>query len=226
MSTATYEDFQRRTANGKNTFSFANTFDRLAPFPLEKYSIFPDYETAREYASGEGEYEGLPFEGQPIAITTEDGQALYVLDSTATDNLRKVGDEYLSRYTGGTISGDVGVLGTFTGGDENSIAVGKSTFAFGDAISAIGDNSYAIGKNSVAGCYGWYYDHIDFENNAFYLTLTQPTTIYTSSLTGEGTVDTSFDSGLAVGDVISYVNKAKFDMELSVAAVDGNKITV
>jgi hypothetical protein len=45
-------------------------------------------------------------------------------------------------------------------------------------------------------------------------------------LTGEGTVDTSFDSGLTVGDVISYVNKAKFDMELSVAAVDGNKITV
>jgi len=128
--------------------------------------------------------------------------------------------------TGGEISGDVYILsGSFSGG-TGAVAAGANSFAYGTGVSAIGENSYAAGKDSIAGCYGWYYDHIDFQNNVFYLTLSQPATTYTSSLTGEGTVDPSFDSGLAVGNVISYVNKAKFDMELSVTAVDGNKITV
>ena len=166
-----------------------------------------------------------------FCINPKDGAAGVFVGTQSLADLIAAGGSaeltnYLDKRTGGTVSGDVGVLGTFTGGDENSVANGKSTFAFGDAVSAIGDNSYVIGKNSIAGCYGWYYDHIDFDNNAFYLTLSQPATTYTSSLTGEGTVDTSFDSGLSVGDVISYVNKAKFDMELSVVAVDGNKITV
>ena len=91
MSTATYDDFQRRTANGRNTFSFANTFDRLAPFPLEKYSIFPDYETARSYVAGEGDYDGLAYEGQVITVKEDGKQVVYVVDASATDGLRKSG---------------------------------------------------------------------------------------------------------------------------------------
>lgn len=91
MSIATYEDFQRRTANGRNTFSFANTFDRLAPFPLEKYSIFPDYETAKSYVAGEGDYDGLAYEGQVITVKEDGKQVVYVVDASATDGLRKSG---------------------------------------------------------------------------------------------------------------------------------------
>lgn len=143
-----------------------------------------------------------------------------------------VTDVNLSDYlplSGGTLTGDLSVKnadvsilsGRFSGG-ENAVATGKSAFAYGDSVSAIGGNSYAIGKNSVAGCYGWYYDHIDFTNNTFYLTKNQPQVTYTSSLTGAGIIDTAFNSGFEVGDVISYVNKAKFDLALSVVAINGN----
>ena len=166
----------------------------------------------------------------------------YISSLTLIDGLVKLSNDlsnYVDKVHDASLSGNIDIYnanlsvlsgdivqtnGSFIGG-ESSIAE-RNSFAYGTGVSAISENSYAVGKNSIAGCYGWYYDHIDFQNNAFYLTLTQPIATYTSSLTGEGTVDTSFDSGLSVGDIISYVNKAKFDMELSVAAVNGNKITV
>jgi hypothetical protein len=61
--------------------------------------------------------------------------------------------------------------GNFSGG-IGAVATGNNSFAYGTEVSAIGENSYAVGKDSVAGCYGWYYDHIDFTNNVFYLTTT------------------------------------------------------
>lgn len=93
MALATYSDFQTRTANGRNTMAWSNTQDRTAPFPLEKYSIFPDYATACAYAAGEGEYEGLPYEGQIISVTENGKQVVYALDRNATNYLRKVASD-------------------------------------------------------------------------------------------------------------------------------------
>lgn len=42
----------------------------------------------------------------------------------------------------------------------------------------------------------------------------------------EPEVDTSFESGFAVGDVISYVNMVKCDMCATIVEVTGNKIVV
>lgn len=42
----------------------------------------------------------------------------------------------------------------------------------------------------------------------------------------EPEVDTTFESGFVVNDVISYVNKNKRDMYATVTEVNGNKIVV
>ena len=314
-------------------FNVTYTFDRLGRFPLEKYSIFPDLDSAKKYVNGEKgsnyDYRGRAYEGQVIAVQTANGQELYVIDNTATDGLRNVLDGTVklsdvvdevvpdsdkpvavsavydelekkqdatlvepnvgmigSRVTavhatyngfnlstntvdagiqtpklqfpaltadatimtnldqieltnvvtldgGGSVSADVEIhnanLSVANGkivGGSNSIATGDNSFVYGTGVSAIGENVYAVGKYSIAGCYGWYYNHIDFDNNTFYLTKTQPQVVHTSSLTGAGEIDQSFNSGFKVGDVISYVNKKKFDLALSIVAVNGNQISV
>jgi len=60
----------------------------------------------------------------------------------------------------------------------------------------------------------------------FYLTTEQPDVRAISAMGEEPDVDTAFESGFAIGDIISYVNKNKRDMYATVATVNGNKIVV
>ena len=102
----------------------------------------------------------------------------------------------------------------------------RNSFAYGTGVSAIGENSYAIGNGCAAGCYGWYYKYLDLTTGTFYLTTEQPDVRAISAMGEEPAVDTTFESGFAVGDVISYVNKGKHDMCTTVVEVNGNKIVV
>lgn len=115
--------------------------------------------------------------------------------------------------------------GSFAGG-EASQALGKNSFAFGDHVTSIGDGAFAFGKNTYAGIYGWYYKYLDLTTGTFYLTSEQPDVRKISDMGPEPEVDSSFESGFAVGDVISYVNKSKHDMCTTVVEVNGNKIVV
>lgn len=115
--------------------------------------------------------------------------------------------------------------GSFAGG-ESSQALGKNSFAFGDHATSIGDGAFAFGKNTYAGIYGWYYKYLDLTTGTFYLTSEQPDVRKISDMGPEPEVDSSFESGFAVGDVISYVNKGKHDMCATVVEVTGNKIVV
>ena len=114
---------------------------------------------------------------------------------------------------------------SFAGG-AGSKALGKTAFAFGDHATAIGDSAYATGKNTFSGIYGWYYKYVDLTTGTFYLTTEQPDVRKISDMGPEPEVDTSFESGFAVGDVISYVNKNKRDLYATITEVNGNKIVV
>lgn len=89
-------------AYSQNITSRSNAFKRQAAFPLEVYSIFPDLDTAKLYATGHSDdrpdmnFIGLPYEGQVIAVKNNGKQELYVLDQTLIDSplsgLRKLTD--------------------------------------------------------------------------------------------------------------------------------------
>jgi hypothetical protein len=59
--------------------------------PLDKYSVFPNYSEASAYAAGTvSRYEGLAYEGQVIAVSSEAGQQLYVVDGSAPNYLKEI----------------------------------------------------------------------------------------------------------------------------------------
>ena len=147
--------------------------------------------------------------------------------------------DYLDKREGGDVSGTVNIIqhdlnvlsgdivqtnGSFIAG-QSSVAK-RNSFAYGTGVSAIGENSYAFGKDSVAGCYGWYYKYLDLPTGTFYLTTEQPNVRNISSMGTEPEIDSSFESGFEVGDVISYVNMAKHEMYATIVEVTGNKIVV
>ena len=147
--------------------------------------------------------------------------------------------DYLDKREGGDVSGTVNIIqhdlnvlsgdivqtnGSFIAG-QSSVAK-RNSFAYGTGVSAIGENSYAFGKDSVAGCYGWYYKYLDLPTGTFYLTTEQPNVRNISSMGPEPEIDSSFESGFEVGDVISYVNMAKHEMYATIVEVTGNKIVV
>ena len=112
----------------------------------------------------------------------------------------------------------IAMVGCPQGGDNSTDNGG------GDSVSASGSNSYATGVNSVAGCYGWYYEKLSAAAKVFYLSENQPQQRDTPL--GNTTIDESFDSGLAVGDVISFVNFSKYDNGSTIVKVQGNMISV
>ena len=93
LDPATTEEAIAYTNRTGKTYPIPYTYSRGDAYPLDKYSIFSNYEDARHYANVESEdddYFGLAYEGQVITVKTKNGQELYVIDNTATDNLRKL----------------------------------------------------------------------------------------------------------------------------------------
>lgn len=86
----------------KNVFAWTNTQVRAGAFPLDKWSVFPDKQSALDYVNeltdiaGMGDATGLPYEGQLIAVLEGGKQVAYVLDHTATGGLRRVGNDPIS----------------------------------------------------------------------------------------------------------------------------------
>lgn len=138
---------------------------------------------------------------------------------------------YVDKRIDNSISGNIEIYnanlsvtnGTIIGG-VNSLATGENSFAYGNSVSAIGKNSYATGISSVAGCYGWYYTKLDTDAKCFYISATQPQQLTTPR--GPADVNMSFNSGLAVGDVISFANFNKYDIGSTIVAISGNVISV
>ena len=88
---ATYNDISSATAGGAMTLSLGNTIKRVEALPLDKYSVFPNYSEASAYAAGTvSRYEGLAYEGQVIAVSSEAGQQLYVVDGSAPNYLKEI----------------------------------------------------------------------------------------------------------------------------------------
>ena len=87
---ATYNDISSATAGGAMTLSLGNTIKRVEALPLDKYSVFPNYSEASAYAAGTvSRYEGLAYEGQVIAVSSDAGQQLYVIDSSVSQTYLK-----------------------------------------------------------------------------------------------------------------------------------------
>ena len=89
----TYNDISAATAGGIKTLSLGSTIKRVEALPLDKYSIFPSYAEASAYAAGTiSRYEGLAYEGQVIAVSSEAGQKLYVVDNSVSQTyLKEIG---------------------------------------------------------------------------------------------------------------------------------------
>lgn len=76
-----------------NTMTWTNVQSRNSAFPLERYSIFAQLSDAADYALNNV----LAYEGQVIAVTNNEKQEVYVLDSTLSadpqlSGLRKICD--------------------------------------------------------------------------------------------------------------------------------------
>ena len=64
------------------------TFARTNAVPLDRYSVFPDYLSAKTYVSQAEDNVAYP--GQVVAVYEDGIQNLYVLDPSAQDGLRKL----------------------------------------------------------------------------------------------------------------------------------------
>ena len=92
----------------------------------------------------------------------------------------------------------------------------------GYSNEAISQASVSLGAANVSGLKGWYYKYVDYTNKQIYLSATQPTiqNILKPS------ADSSFVSGYAVGDVLSFVAGSSYENRSTISAIEGNKITV
>lgn len=106
----------------QNTMGWTATLKRADAFPVETYSIFPALSVAERYAAGTGEFAGLPYEGQIIAVTDGGKQKVYVLDSKMSNGLRQLaaGDDAskltddLNKETSARISADLYLSGAIS----------------------------------------------------------------------------------------------------------------
>ena len=103
---------------------------------------------------------------------------------------------------------------------SDSIVVGTNN-------TTISARSNILGDNNQVGIKAWYYSAISFTTNV----AGYPATIYltddeTKRNTGLIETNETFQSGYAVGDVISLVNKAKYDNKCKITEINGNVIVV
>ena len=109
-------------------------------------------------------------------------------------------------------------------GDVECSAVLKGEY-YGLSNSAISKTSIALGGATTAGLRGWYFSHINFQDNGYlsiWLSSKQP---ILRPLQASGTTNSTFVSGFAVGDIISIVNDAKYEKCLTINKITGNKIS-
>ena len=118
-------------------------------------------------------------------------------------------------------------------GGSNVVTVTTPRLQVSDSI-VVGTNNTTIsarpnilGDNNQVGIKAWYYSAISFTTNV----AGYPATIYltddeTKRNTGLIETNETFQSGYAVGDVISLVNKAKYDNKCKITHVNGNVIVV
>ena len=88
------------------------------------------------------------------------------------------------------------------------------------------DNKHLIAYKSPAAIEGkgWYYTYADFSTGTFYLSKTQPDTMQTPNVGDSPSYIAGFNSGFAVGDVVTYINDEAHTVQIT--NVDGNRITV
>lgn len=116
---------------------------------------------------------------------------------------------------------------------SNVVTVTTPRLQVSDSI-VVGTNNTTIsarpnilGDNNQVGIKAWYYSAISFTTNV----AGYPATIYltddeTKRNTGLIETNETFQSGYAVGDVISLVNKAKYDNKCKITEINGNVIVV
>lgn len=117
--------------------------------------------------------------------------------------------------------------------DQNNNLVAPTVFN-GDftTTNLIVNSSLDTGRTNTTELKGCYYEYIDTTNMNggsgtvdFYLTATQQT-FAQGSTNPKPAVDPSFESGYAVGDVVSIVDDAHMLNCATITAINGNKITV
>ena len=118
----------------------------------------------------------------------------------------------------------------FVKGDVENSAVLKGEYE-GYSNKAISQVSTAIGAASTSGLKGWYYTHVDVNNKKIYLSDKQ----YSFTILGKtigcisnkgASVNTSFNSGYEIGDVLSIVYDSKYEDYATITYINGNEITL
>ena len=135
MIPATYDDISAATSRGARTLSWGNTFNRVEALPLDKYSVFPNYSEASAYAAGQGRYEGLAYEGQVIAVSSEAGQKLYIVDGSTPGYLREAGNSFSTAELS-SISSDI-------------IDLSSKTVNLSSALNGKANTTHSHGINTI-----------------------------------------------------------------------------
>lgn len=92
MEIKKYSDISASLAGGSNSMGWTNTMMRSNALPIDSKSIFKSWDDAVDYVNTSK----LAYEGQIIAVTVDNKQVAYVVDTTAADGLRRVGNDSVS----------------------------------------------------------------------------------------------------------------------------------